>query len=127
MKYRSALHRTRGLGSSQEGHGHWWLQRVSSLALVPLSLWFVYSVLVLTGIEYGQAVAWLGRPLHASFMLLFVVTAIYHGELGVEVVLEDYVPNLGLRWALVLAVKFVAALLAVLSVVYVLKVAMGNV
>ncbi|HED12498.1 MAG TPA: succinate dehydrogenase, hydrophobic membrane anchor protein [Gammaproteobacteria bacterium] len=127
MKFRSALHRARGLGSSQEGHGHWWLQRVTSLALIPLALWFVYSVIVLTRAEYSYALAWLGRPLNASLMLLFVTTAIFHGELGVQVVLEDYVPNLSLRRVLVIAVKFTAALLAVLSVVYVLKVAMGSV
>ncbi len=127
MKFRSALHRARGLGSSQDGFGHWWLQRVSAVALIPLTLWFVYSVIVLTGAEYNYAIAWLGRPLNASMMLLFVVMAIYHGELGIQVVFEDYVPNLCLRRAMIVAVKFAAAFLAVLSVVYVLKVAMGNV
>jgi len=127
MKYRSALQRARGLGASHEGHGHWWLQRLTALALIPLTLWFAYSVIVLTGADYSDAIAWLGRPLHASFMLLFVLVAIYHGQLGVQVVLEDYVSNLCLRRAIVVAVKFVAALLAVLSVVYVLKVSMGNV
>jgi len=127
MKFRSALQRSRGLGPSHEGHNHWWLQRITSLALIPLTLWFVYSVIVLTGAEYSHAIAWMGRPLHASIMLLFIVIAIFHGELGMQVVLEDYVPDLCLRRALVVAVKFAAALLAVLSVVYVLKVATGNV
>ena len=123
MKFRSPLKNARGLGSASEGLSHWWLQRVSAVALIPLCLWFVYSVLSILGAPHAAVVAWFGSPLNSSLMLLFVLVSLYHGQIGVQVVIEDYVHTKSLNIGLLLLVKGLSALLAVVAVVSVLKVA----
>jgi succinate dehydrogenase / fumarate reductase, membrane anchor subunit len=87
----SPLKRARGHGSSHSGVHHWWLQRVSAVALVFLGLWFVFSVSRLGRPEYFTYHAWLQEPQHALPMLGLVLAALYHGRLGLQVILEDYV------------------------------------
>ena len=91
MSLRSPLSKAVGLGSAKHGFSHWWWQRVTAIALVPLVLWFVYHVICLTGREYAEVATWLASPLNASIMLLFVLTALYHGQTGLQVVIEDYI------------------------------------
>lgn len=123
---RNPLSVARGLGSSGSGFEHWWVQRLSSLALVPLGLWFVFSVATMAGADYAAVQAWLASPLTATLMVLFVAVAFHHAAAGMQVVYEDYVGNEAARMICVLGTKFLFYLLAVLCVISVLRVAFGG-
>jgi succinate dehydrogenase / fumarate reductase membrane anchor subunit len=116
---RSALGRVRGLGSAKSGTGHWWSQRLSAIALVPLTLWFVGSLVVLAGASHAEIVAWVSSPIVASLLVLLVATTFYHSYLGLQVVIEDYVHNEPLKLATLIVVQgasFVLALIGIVSV-----------
>ena len=119
---RSDLGRVRGLGSAKDGVAHWWAQRVTALALVPLALWFVASVVSLAGADHAAVVDWIGSPLPAVLLVLLIVATFHHAQLGLQVVIEDYVHQEGLKVALILAVKGGAVLLAVVSLFAVLRI-----
>ena len=122
---RSPLGRARGLGSAKEGLHHWWVQRLTSLALVPLTIWFVASVISLAGTGFNDFVAWIGNPINATVMIVFLAVTFHHAQLGVQVVLEDYVASHGLRVASVIIVKLVCYGLAALAIVSTLIVTFG--
>lgn len=124
-RMRSPLGRAIGLGSAKEGVAHWWAQRLTALALAPLSLWFVIAVIELAGADRVRFVAWLRQPISAAFMLLVLVATFYHGALGLQVVIEDYVDNEAQRLGLVIVMRFAAILIAVLGIVAVLKLSLG--
>ncbi len=126
MSLRSPLGRVRGLGSAKEGVSHWWGQRLSGLALVPLSIWFVVSLLGLTGADHAAVKDWAGSPLVATLLVLLVAAAFYHAFLGLQVVIEDYVHNEGWKLAGLLAVKGAAWLLALLGILSVLVLLLGG-
>jgi succinate dehydrogenase / fumarate reductase membrane anchor subunit len=126
MKFRSPLKNARGLGSANEGLSHWWLQRISAVALIPLCLWFVYSLLAIFAAPYGAVISWFGSSLNSSLMLLFVLVSLYHGQTGIQVVIEDYIHTKSVSMTLLLLVKGGSLLLAVVSVVSILKVAIGG-
>ena len=121
MMRRTQLGRIRGLGSAKSGTGHWWAQRLTAVALIPLVIWFVVSVIVLTGAPYAAVAAWLGNPLNATLMVLLIFATFHHAQLGLQVVIEDYVHGEGTRLALIMLVKFAAILLGTGSVIAVLK------
>lgn len=125
MSLRSPLGRARGLGSAKQGVHHFWVQRVSAAALVPLSLWFVFSVARLHGADYAAVKHWVSAPSVAVALVLFLATLFYHSMLGVQVVIEDYVGHEGARLASLVLSKFVHAILAAASIFAVLKVALG--
>ncbi len=125
MSLRSPLSKAVGLGSAKHGFSHWWWQRVTAIALIPLSIWFMVSVLSLLGGGYLAAVSWLQSPLNATLMLLFVLTALYHAQTGLQVVIEDYVHTKWLNLVMLIGVKFLAAAMAVMSVIAVLKISVG--
>jgi len=118
---RSQLGRVRGLGAAKSGVGHWWAQRLTALALAPLSLWFVFSLLHLLGAPHEAVVDWLSGPWTIVLMLVLVVTTFHHLQLGLQVVIEDYIHNDATRLAALLAVKAAAVLLGMACVVSVLK------
>jgi succinate dehydrogenase / fumarate reductase membrane anchor subunit len=120
------LARARGLGSAKQGLRHWWAQRVSAVALVPLTLWFVYSVVHLTGADQARVHAWLSRPATAILMSLFIVATFYHLALGVQVVIEDYVHREGVKLTTMLLVKGLIVLTAAAALFAVLRVAVGS-
>jgi succinate dehydrogenase / fumarate reductase membrane anchor subunit len=122
---RSPLGRARGLGSAKEGLHHWWAQRLTSLALIPLTVWFVAAVVGLAGSSYETFVAWLGNPINATVMVLFLGVSLHHAQLGLQVVAEDYVPHHGWRIATIVAAKFVCYGLAALGIVSTLIVTFG--
>lgn len=126
MNLRSPLSKAVGLGSAKHGFSHWWWQRVTAVALVPLTLWFVYSVVCLLGQNHDVVSAWLSSPFNATLMLLFVFTGLYHAQTGVQVVIEDYVHTKWMNLMLLLLVKFSAVLMAVLATVSVFKIAFGG-
>ncbi len=123
MSRRSPLGRVRGLGAAKEGVGHWWAQRLTSLALIPLTLWFVVSMAMMTGAGYEEVRDWAASPVVAGLMILLIVTTFYHMSLGLQVVIEDYVGQEGVKFAtliLVQATSVVLALIGVLSVLMLL-------
>lgn len=124
---RSPLGRARGLGSAKDGVHHFWVQRVSALALIPLSLWFVFSLARLaTGDTDFYAVRhWLASPSVAVTMVLFLASTLYHSALGVQVVIEDYVSGEAMKLASLVLSKFVHAVVAAASIFAVLKVALA--
>ena len=126
MSLRTPLGRVRGLGSAKEGTAHWWAQRLTAIALVPLALWFAVSLIVLAGADHQAVTEWLGNPAAAVLMLLLILAGFHHAQLGLQVVIEDYVPGEGLRLALVTAVKFAAVALGIGAAFSVLKVALGG-
>jgi succinate dehydrogenase / fumarate reductase membrane anchor subunit len=120
------LSRARGLGSAKHGLQHWWRQRVSAVALVPLTLWFVYSAVRLTGAGQADVIHWLARPVSAILMSLFIVAMFYHLSLGVQVVIEDYVHRDAVKLTSLLFVKGVIVLTAAAALFTVLHVAVGG-
>ena len=121
---RNPLKVARGLGSSQSGVGHWWSQRVTAAALVLLGVWFVATVLCLLHADYTTARATVAKPWNALLLIAFVLTMFWHAVLGLQVVIEDYVH---VRWkevALMVAIKFLAVLGALASVLAVLRIAL---
>ncbi|MBM3558717.1 MAG: succinate dehydrogenase, hydrophobic membrane anchor protein [Alphaproteobacteria bacterium] len=126
MSIRTPLARARGLGSAKSGTRHWWLQRVTALALIPLAVWFIVGVVVLGAADHAAAVAWIGHPVSAVLLILAIGFGFWHGQLGLQVVIEDYVHGEGCRIALMLAMKGAALLLAVAGILSVLRVALGG-
>ena len=118
------LARARGLGSAKSGLHHWWHQRVSAVAMVGLVSWMVFLVFSLAGADYQTALSVLAHPANATVVVLFVAVGLWHASLGLQVVLEDYVANEGMRLIVVLAVKMSASIFAVLAIISVLKVAL---
>jgi len=126
MSLRSPLSKAVGLGSAKHGFSHWWWQRVTAIALIPLTLWFAYSIICLMGASYDAVTAWLSSPMNASIMLIFVLTALFHAQTGLQVVIEDYVHTKWVNLTLLLIIKFAAVVMAVLSVISVFKIALGG-
>lgn len=126
MELRTSLGRARGLGSAREGVGHWWAQRLSAIALVPLSIWFVFSCIALIGADYATFQQWLAQFGNALLMILTVLVLFYHAHLGMQVVIEDYVHGEAPRVATLLIVKFVLASLAASCVLAVVLVALRS-
>lgn len=125
MSFRNPLATARGLGSAKSGTGHWWCQRVSALALIPLSLWFAGSVVKLVHADYVVVLVWLHTPGVAVLLSLFLVTLLYHAYLGVQVVIEDYVHTEWLKIATLLLIKFACILFGAIGVFTALRVAFG--
>jgi succinate dehydrogenase / fumarate reductase membrane anchor subunit len=126
MSLRTPIARAKGLGSAKEGVSHWWAQRVTAVALVPLTLWFVVSVIDLAGADHAAVVSWLSSPLRAALAVLFLVVLFHHANLGLQVVIEDYVHHEGSKTAALLLVTFAIYLSAATAVIAVLKIAFGG-
>jgi succinate dehydrogenase / fumarate reductase, membrane anchor subunit len=125
MTLRSPLGRVLGMGAAKEGVHHWWHQRLTSIALVPLSIWFVISLLALPGYDHATLAAWMSHGVTALLLALFVLVAAWHSQLGVQVVIEDYVHGPGSKTLLLVLSSFVHVLLGAAGVLAVLKVAFG--
>ena len=123
MSLRSPISRVSGLGTAKEGVSHWWSQRVTSVALVPLCLWFVASLLRMPMSDYDYVVKWIAEPLNAVLLLLLIGTVVYHSLLGVQVVVEDYVHHHGLKIATMMLLTFAHVAVAALAVFAVLRIA----
>ena len=126
MSLRTPLGRVRGLGSAKEGVKHWWAQRVTAVALVPLTIWFVISLLILARAEYESAVEWIAYPCNTVLLVVLLSSVFYHAMLGLQVVIEDYVHDEGAKIAFLLTMKFVVVLLAASSILAVLRIAFGG-
>lgn len=125
-KMRSAYSLANYLGSAKEGVGHWWWQRATAAALVILALWFVASLIGMAGADYVGMVAWMRRPWNALLMVLLLVGMFHHAQLGLQVILEDYVHAPGWKIVSITVVKLLAFALAAAGVLAVLRVSFGG-
>ncbi|MFC1719639.1 succinate dehydrogenase, hydrophobic membrane anchor protein [Pseudomonadota bacterium] len=126
MKYRSPLSVARGLGSSGDGLGHWWMQRLTAIALVPLVLWFVVSIISLSGQDHEQVVTWLKSLPHSVLLSIFIMTALYHANLGLQAIFEDYIQARWLQLCARIVAGFAAVLVGFAGVFSLLRLAFGG-
>lgn len=124
--YRTPLSRARGLGSAHHGVGHWISERITAIALIPLTLWAVFGVLRLAAGDYGAAVAWISDPVNTTLMILTLVISFWHMHAGLRVVVEDYIHITLNKTLLLLLNLFVCGLTGALAVFSILKVALGG-
>lgn len=123
---RTPLARARGLGSAHAGLHHWWMQRLTAIALVPLVVWFAVSLVMMSGADYGVVRAWIGSPFVMVLLILTIVVGLHHGQLGLQVVIEDYIHGEGRKLAMILLVRFVAVLSGLAAVVAILRIGFGG-
>lgn len=121
---RTPLKRVRGLGSAKSGVHHWWNQRLSAIAMVPLMLWAIYTVATLPGLTYADALGTVQHPVNATLLILFLGTGFWHASLGLQVVIEDYVGNEGKRMVLITMIKGALILVGALAIFSVLRIAL---
>jgi succinate dehydrogenase / fumarate reductase membrane anchor subunit len=123
---RTPLSGARGLGSAKHGVDHWWIQRATAVALVPLTVWFVASLIMIAGSDYNAVMVWLQMPLVTIFMALLLIALFHHMALGLQVVAEDYVHSDRVKILIVLAMRLACFALAVAGVYAILRIAFVN-
>jgi succinate dehydrogenase / fumarate reductase membrane anchor subunit len=123
---RSGIALARGLGSAKEGVAHWWGQRLSALALIPLGLWLVVSLVCHAGADRAAIVQWLGSPFTVGALALTIIVVFYHAVLGLQVVVEDYVHAKAVKLTLIVLIQFAAFALAAAAIVSLLVVAFAG-
>lgn len=126
MSLRSPLGRVLGTGSAKDGTQHWWAERVTSVALIPLTLWFLGSLLLLPGLEYATVRIWLSQPQSSFLAILMVAVLTYHSYLGTTVVVEDYVHAPAAKVALLTLLRFLYVLFGGAGVFAILRIAFGS-
>ncbi|MCP1675914.1 succinate dehydrogenase / fumarate reductase membrane anchor subunit [Natronocella acetinitrilica] len=126
MPLRTPIKRARGLGSAKDGVGHWWLQRVTAVALIPLVMWLSFGLASNVGGDYAAVREWVGSPFTAGLFILLIGTMYFHAQLGLQVVIEDYIHGKLAQLASLIAVKFLAAVLALTGILAVLRIAFGG-
>ena len=115
MQYRSDTKKVKGLGTSKHGFGHWWMQRLSAVLMIPLGLWFFFSLTQLDNLAPDTLIMWLHNPIQALLMALWTLTVVYHGTLGLQVIIEDYVHSKSLALSLLVLIKFAMLIMIVAS------------
>lgn len=125
MSLRSPIGRVLGLGAAKSGVSHWWMQRITSVALIVLTLWFAASLVRFDTFALTVVTAWAGQPLNAVLLCLLIATTAYHSQLGVQVVVEDYVTHKGVKIVTLLLLNFLHVVLAAVGLFAVLKIAFG--
>ena len=126
MSLRTPLGSVLGLGSAKDGTAHWWAQRVSAVALIPLTLWFMFSMLALPDLGYATVRAWLSYPMTGFLAVLLVAVLSYHSYLGTVVVVEDYVHSAGMKLLSLLLLRFVHVLVGGAGLFAILRIAFGS-
>lgn len=123
---RTPLSRARGLGSARRGVHHWWVQRITAVALIPLVVWFVISLIMMSGADYAVVRAWIGSPVVMVLLTLTIVIGLHHGQLGMQEVVEDYVHGEGMKLALIVLLRFIAVLFGLAAIVAILRIGFGG-
>jgi succinate dehydrogenase membrane anchor subunit len=123
MSLETPLHKVRGMGSAHSGVSHFWRQRVTAAALIPLSIWFGVSLLGLVGAHEAATLTFLSQPLNAILMASFVIILLYHMALGLQVVIDDYIHNDGQKLALMLLMRLFAIAAGATSIFALLRIA----
>lgn len=122
---RTELGKVRGLGAAKSGTSRWWMERVTSIALIPLSIWLLASLVSGVASTHAVLTEWISNPLVAVLLVLFIAVAFYHAALGLKVAVEDYVHEHGNKVASLLVIDFLAIAGALAGIVAVLKIAFG--
>ena len=122
MDMRTPLSRAIGLGSAHSGVQHWWAQRVSAIALIPLTVWFIASIVAQTGADYMNFVAWMRNPITDILMGLLLIALFYHAALGLQVIVEDYIHS-DFKFAAVIAARLTCFTLCVAGIVATIRIA----
>ena len=122
---RTPLSRVKGLGSARQGVSHWWHQRMTSLLMLPLIFFLAIWIARLPQLDHASFVGWVGMPLISVCLIFLIGAMFYHAQLGLQVVIEDYVSTHWLRTASIVAVSFLCLLFAVIGVISVLRIALG--
>ncbi len=123
---RTSFDRTQGLGSAREGVGHWWMQRTTALALIPLTLWLTASLIARARDDYGAFILWLRSQVSSVLMVLLLIALFYHMALGLQVVVEDYVHADRIKIPTVVVIHLASFALAVAGIVTTLRIAFGR-
>jgi succinate dehydrogenase / fumarate reductase membrane anchor subunit len=126
MSFESPLGKFLGHGSANEGTEHWWSQRLTAVALIPLTLWFVFALFGMDSLEHAVVVAWVAAPLNAILLILLLVTMLHHSQLGLQVVVEDYVHTEWLKVLTLMAFKFIHIGMGVAGVYAVIIISLGG-
>ena len=121
MSLRTPLSEAKGLGSAKEGAAHWWLQRLTAVALIPLVIWLAFAVAMLGSANYETVLAWLQKPYVTVLLILFIAATFYHTQLGLQVIVEDYVHG-WLKVITLILINFLCIVLAVVGIVALLKI-----
>lgn len=124
VELKSSLKKVKGLGSAKSGVHHWIVQRLTAILLIPLSVWFISKVLSLVGASQQEFQAWVLVPANAVLLISFVLMLFYHGYLGLQVVIEDYVHQESYKVSLLILSQSVMGFMALLSIFSVLKIAL---
>jgi len=122
---RSPFARAVGLGSAREGVAHWWAQRVTAIALLPLTVWFGAALISIAGSDHASIIHWLQSPLSTIGMVLLLIALFHHTALGLQVVIEDYIHS-GIKLPLLIAMRLVCYALAVAGIVASLRITLGG-
>lgn len=125
MSMRNPLAAARGLGSAKEGVHHWYAQRASALLLIVLVGWLMYAMIRLSGADHAAASLFIAQPVNAAFLILLIVTLLYHAMLGLQVVIEDYVHHPVLEVVFYFLSRAGAFFGMALGIIHVLKLALG--
>ncbi len=126
MSLRTPLAQARGLGSAHAGVHHWWMQRLTALALIPLCLWFVWACTGLVGAGYLEARAFVANPVNALLFASLVIAMFWHAQLGLQVVIEDYVHTHWLEVSMQVLVRFAAALGVLAALLAIIRITLGG-
>jgi len=126
MDMRTPLKKVRGLGSGHEGTDHFWQQRLTAIALIPLLIYFIWLIISLNGASHGEVVDSLSSPITAIVLLLAMVTGLVHMKLGMQTVIEDYIHSEGFKFALLVANTFFTYVIGAISVFSILKLGFGG-
>ncbi len=126
MSLQTPLGKARGLGSAKEGLHHWWMQRVTAVALIPLTIWFAYSVACIAGAEYNVVLEKLSSPLNSILLVCFIIATFYHAALGLQVVFEDYVSTKAVRIICIVSADLLLFFLAIAAILAVVRISFGG-
>ncbi len=127
MEFRSTLSKVRGHGLSTEGGvGHWWAERITAIALVPLTMWFVVSALSMVNADHATFVEWAGADGNPVLLILLTIAVYHHGHLALQVIIEDYIHHEVAHFTALIAVKLGAFFLAVFTIFSVARLALGG-
>ncbi len=122
MEFRSPLANVRGLGSAKSGTSHWWMQRVTAVALVPLSFWLVTFLNLSLTAPYQETIAWVTSPINTVCLVALILVIFYHAALGLQVVIEDYIAAEGIKIIAVWTVNLSFLLLALAALIAVFRI-----
>ncbi|MET0291685.1 MAG: succinate dehydrogenase, hydrophobic membrane anchor protein [Steroidobacteraceae bacterium] len=123
MRGATPLARVLGFGSAKQGAHHWWIERVTAVALVPLGIWLVISLFALPDLGHATVARWIGEGIHPTLLLLTLLTMTWHSRLGVQVVVEDYVHGPALKSVTIMGLAFIHAAIAVAGSIAILRLA----